>query len=72
MRVSRLSERMTVFALFFGLSLLEALERGSWMNAGFWLAIAVFFRLAGTSPRRRAGAGDGSHPPTDRARPLLP
>ena len=60
MRESSSSERMTVFALFFGLSLLEALERRSWMTVGFWLAVALFFLLAG---RRRAGAGDGAHPP---------
>ena len=54
MRVSRLSERMTVFALFFGLSLLEAFERRSWTNVGFWLAVALFFLLAGRRPRHTA------------------
>jgi hypothetical protein len=42
---------MTVFALFFGLSLLDALERRNWMRACLWLVVALCFLLAGWRPR---------------------
>ena len=53
MRESHLSERITVFALFFGLSLLDAFERRNWPSAGFWLAVAALFLLAGRRPSHR-------------------
>ncbi|HEV8506864.1 MAG TPA: hypothetical protein VGQ53_15745 [Chitinophagaceae bacterium] len=36
----------TVFLLFFGISLLEAFRTHNWINAFFWVAIAVMFLVA--------------------------
>jgi len=35
----RLGSNFAVFALFFGLSLLEAFQAGNWLRAAFWLAL---------------------------------
>jgi hypothetical protein len=48
----RLGSNFAVFALFFGLSLLEAFQAGNWLRAAFWLAIATVFLYAD-----RQGAG---------------
>jgi hypothetical protein len=37
---------VTVFLLFFGLSLLEALETRNWLKAAFWVAIGLVFLRA--------------------------
>ena len=38
----------TIFILFFGVSLLEAIQGGNWLKAAFWLAIGIaFFVLDG-------------------------
>jgi len=39
----RLGSNFAVFALFFGLSLLEAFQAGNWLRAAFWLALATVF-----------------------------
>ncbi len=36
----------TVFLLFFGISLLEAFRTHNWINAFFWVAIAIMFLVA--------------------------
>lgn len=36
---------LTVFILFFGLSLLDALWGGHWLRAGFWILIGFAFLL---------------------------
>ena len=47
-------QNMTVFALFFGLSLIDAVNSRVWWRALFWLGIAVLFAmLAWTGERRR-------------------
>ncbi len=33
----------TIFILFFGISLLEAIRTVNWPRVGFWLLIGVFF-----------------------------
>ena len=43
MRSLRIGSNFAVFALFFGLSLLEAFQAGNWLRAAFWLAIASVF-----------------------------
>ena len=48
----RLGSNFAVFALFFGLSLLEAFQAGNWLRAAFWLAIATVF-LYGDWTRRQ-------------------
>ena len=42
----RLGSNFAVFALFFGLSLLEAFQAGNWLRAAFFLAIAIVFLFA--------------------------
>ena len=41
------STAMTIFLVFFGLSLIEALAYRSWWAATFWLVIAVAFAVLG-------------------------
>lgn len=43
MRVSGLQSGFTIFILFFGVSLIEALQAEVWLKAGFWLAIGIAF-----------------------------
>lgn len=42
----------TIFLLFFGVSLLEALQSGNWLKSVFWLAIGLVFLLADTFKKR--------------------
>lgn len=57
------SPGLTIFVLFFGLSLLEALWSRNWISAGVWLAFgALFWALdrgiwsrRATPPRVRRG-----------------
>ena len=43
-----ISTAMTVFIVFFGLSLIEAIAYRSWWAALFWLVIALAFALLST------------------------
>ena len=43
---------ITVFVLFFGLALLDALRAGDWVHAAFWVAIGAAFLWM--DPPRRA------------------
>jgi hypothetical protein len=43
MKNLRLGPNFAVFALFFGLSLVEAFQSRNWLRAAFWLAIAIVF-----------------------------
>ena len=37
---------ITIFILFFGIALLDALKGGQWARVGFWIVIgAVFFLM---------------------------
>lgn len=52
---------ITLFVIFFGISLLEALRGGHWIRAAFWLAIgAAFYAL----DRVRRDKTLGTKPPT--------
>jgi hypothetical protein len=53
MRDSQVGANMAVFVLFFGLSLLQALQTRSWLGVAFWLAIGALFLVAGRRARRR-------------------
>lgn len=53
MRRLTLSENMTVFVLFFGMSLLDALALRVWWRAAFWLAIAAIFGVMAWRGQRR-------------------
>lgn len=46
MKRLKLGSGFTVFLLFFGIALLEALQTHSWIKAAFWVAIGTFFLLA--------------------------
>jgi hypothetical protein len=51
----RLGTNVTVFLLFFGIALLDALQSRDWLRSAFWLAIGLVF-LRADSLRRRPGA----------------
>lgn len=42
----RIPASITVFLIFFGISLLEAFRTQHWINVTFWIAIAVMFLIA--------------------------
>ena len=46
------STNMTIFFIFFGLSLLDAIVSGNLIRAGFWLAIGLVFATAHLIGRR--------------------
>jgi len=37
---------LTIFFLFFGIALLDAIRGGHWLRVAFWLAIGAFFFMA--------------------------
>jgi hypothetical protein len=48
---------LTIFILFFGLALLDAIRGGHWLRIVFWLAIgAVFFLADRRGMKRRASS----------------
>lgn len=48
----RLGTNVTVFLLFFGIALLDAIRGREWVRAMFWLAIGiVFLRADALKPR---------------------
>jgi hypothetical protein len=56
-------EGVTVFLLFFGLALLDAIADGQWLRAGFWVAVGVgFVLLDRRSDRGRPVRRSGVHP----------
>ena len=44
-----------VFALFFGVATIEALQTRSWLKALFWVAISILFLAADNRPREKKG-----------------
>lgn len=46
MKNLRLGPNVTVFLLFFGVALLEAIQSGNWIKMVFWLAIGTVFLRA--------------------------
>jgi hypothetical protein len=44
---------ITIFIIFFGLSLLEAVQTRNWFRAALWLALGFVFLWADGLPRRR-------------------
>jgi hypothetical protein len=53
----KLGANFAIFALFFGVATLEALQSQNWLKAAFWLAIGVVFLWA-DNMRRQACARD--------------
>ena len=52
---------VTIFLLFFGISLLDALWNGHWVRAAFWMAIGLAFWWLDRT-RRTRGAKPGAAP----------
>jgi hypothetical protein len=52
MRRFALGTNVTIFLLFFGLSLIEALETRNWLKVAFWVAIGLVFLRADGLTRR--------------------
>jgi hypothetical protein len=46
------STNVTIFILFFGISLLDALASRNWWRSAFWLAIGLVFLIANRFGRR--------------------
>jgi hypothetical protein len=46
MKRLKLRTSVTVFLLFFGISLLEAFRTRNWINVAFWIAIGIIFLIA--------------------------
>jgi hypothetical protein len=46
MKKIKLSTNFTVFLLFFGAGLLEAIQTRNWLKAIFWFAIGLVFLVA--------------------------
>ena len=53
MRQIRLGTNFAIFALFFGIALIEAFRQGEWLRAAFWCAIGLGFLAADSVKRRR-------------------
>jgi hypothetical protein len=46
MKLLKIRAGFTVFLIFFGISLLEAFRTRNWLNAAFWIGIAIMFLIA--------------------------
>jgi hypothetical protein len=54
MRQPTFGENMTVFLLFFGVAVFDALASRVWWRVAFWAAIAALFAILAWAGRRRA------------------
>ena len=52
MRPSSLENSFAVFVLFFGFSLLEAVQRHNWSTAAFWVSVGTAFLVLGSRRKR--------------------
>ena len=52
MKRIRIGSNFTVFLLFFGIALLEAVQSANWLKVLFWLGIGAFFILADSMTRK--------------------
>jgi len=50
---------LTIFFLFFGIALLDALKGGHWPRVLFWLAVGAFFFLADRRQLRKGTPSPG-------------
>ena len=46
MKKIKLGTNFTVFLLFFGVGILEAIQTNNWPKAAFWFAIGLVFLVA--------------------------
>ncbi len=54
---------LTIFLLFFGMSLLDAFRSQDWVRAALWLAIGLVFLFADRGERGRAAGNPGRSEP---------
>ena len=50
---------LTIFLVFFGISLLDALSGGHWLRGAFWILIGVAFWALDRMRHRRPAGADG-------------
>jgi hypothetical protein len=55
---------ITIFVVFFGISLLDALWTGHWARAAFWTAMGLAFWALDRMRRTRGAKSDPSRPAT--------
>lgn len=55
MKRINLGTNFTVFVLFFGVSILEAIQTANWAKAVFWLAIGFVFLFADNWKKKESG-----------------
>lgn len=48
---------MTVFLIFFGIAMLDAIRGGYWLRVLFWLGIGAFFFVADRRRSRSSAPG---------------
>jgi hypothetical protein len=54
MKLLKLPASLTIFLIFFGISLLEAFRTRNWINVAFWIGIGVMFLIAdGVKPGKK-------------------
>ena len=58
MRKLRMGTNITVFLLFFGVALLNALRGGHWLRAAFWLVLGLVFLLGDSMRQPREDSAD--------------
>ena len=51
---------LTIFLLFFGVALLDALRGGHWVRALFWIGMGVLFATLERGRRARGAKVDGA------------
>lgn len=55
MRKIKFGSGFTIFLLFFGVALMEALQTNNWIKALFWLAIGIVFLAADNLNKGKTG-----------------
>jgi hypothetical protein len=58
------SPGLTIFLVFFGISLLDALRGGHWLRAVLWIAMGLAFYALDRVRRGRTGGAKPAAPPS--------
>jgi apolipoprotein N-acyltransferase len=53
----RISTNFTVFLLFFGVALLEAIQSANWLRVAMWTGFGLLFLLADNLPWKKRKSG---------------
>jgi len=59
MKGLKLKTSVTIFLLFFGISLLEAFRTRNWIKVAFWIGIATMFLIADNLKERKTEKTEG-------------